>query len=78
MRPGGRPILSITASQASMHWVQWMHSICSPWRMSMPVGQVTTQAPQSMQSPKAPAPGLSPTTMTRAPGLSPARVSADS
>ena len=38
-------------SHASMHCVQWMHSICSPSRMSMPVGQVTTQAPQSMQSP---------------------------
>ena len=51
MRPRGFPTLSMIASQASMHWVQWMHSICSPSRMSMPVGQVRTQAPQSMQSP---------------------------
>ena len=35
-----------------MHWVQAMHSICRPpSRMSMPVGQVVTQRPQSMQSP---------------------------
>ena len=35
-----------------MHWVQLTHSICKPSRMSMPVGQVVTQAPQSMQSPR--------------------------
>ncbi len=39
------------ASHASMHWVQAMHSIWSPSRMSMPVGQVRTHAKQSMQSP---------------------------
>ena len=39
------------SSQASAHCVQWMHSICRPSRMSMPVGQVSTHAPQSMQSP---------------------------
>ena len=36
MSPGSSPIWSITASQASMHWVQAMHSICRPSRMSMP------------------------------------------
>ena len=51
MSPRGLPTLSMIASQASMHCVQWMHSICRPSRMSMPVGQVSTQAPQSMQSP---------------------------
>ena len=42
---------SMIASQASMHWVQATHSICRPLRMSIPVGQVMTQALQSMQSP---------------------------
>ena len=51
MRPGLRPILTMISSQASMHCVQWMHSICRPSRMSMPVGQVRTHMPQSMQSP---------------------------
>ena len=34
-----------------MHWAQPMHSSWSPSRMSIPVGQVVTQARQSMQSP---------------------------
>jgi hypothetical protein len=51
MSPRGLPTLSMIASQASMHCVQCTHSICSPLRMSMPVGQVVTQALQSMQSP---------------------------
>ena len=51
MRPRLRSSLSITASQASMHWAQPMHSICRPLRMSMPVGHTVTHAPQSTQSP---------------------------
>ena len=49
--PLGLPIRAITPSQASMHCVQAMHSICSPSRISMPVGQVSVHRPQSMQSP---------------------------
>ena len=51
MRPRGLPILSITASQASMHSAQLMHSSWLPSRMSMPIGQTATQALQSTQSP---------------------------
>ena len=57
MSPRGRSTASMIESQASMHWVQATHSICSPSRMSMPVGHVRTHAPQSMQSPSG---GLSP------------------
>ena len=39
------------SSQASMHAVQARHSICTPLRMSMPVGHTTTQRLQSTQSP---------------------------
>ena len=42
---------SITSSHASMHCVQWMHSIWRPSRMSMPVGQASTHSSQLMQSP---------------------------
>ena len=50
-QPAGRPILSMMSSQASMHSAQVMHSSWLPSRMSMPIGQTTTQALQSMQSP---------------------------
>jgi hypothetical protein len=43
--------LSITPLHASMHSAQVMHSSCWPSRMSMPMGQTTTQALQSTQSP---------------------------
>ena len=45
------------ASQASIHWAQLIHSICSPSRISIPIGQAVTQAPQSMQSPQTSAEG---------------------
>ena len=40
-----------------MHRPQLMHSSWMPSRMSMPVGQAVTQAPQSTQSPAARAVG---------------------
>jgi hypothetical protein len=39
------------SSHASMHWAQAMQSSWRPFRMSMPVGQTTTQRLQSTQSP---------------------------
>ena len=35
-----------------------MHSSCSPWRMSIPVGQTLTQRSQATQSPAPGEPGL--------------------
>ena len=41
--PARAASLSITVLQASIQLAQPMHSICRPWRISIPVGQTCTQ-----------------------------------
>ena len=46
----GLPNFSITGVQASAHSKQLIHSNCIPFRISMCVGQIRTQASHPVQS----------------------------